>query len=422
MKNTTLKAMLFTAFVIGSTLTTLAQRWPQVGSGFGTTPTPRSTYFSPEIAYNPSTDELYTAFVNPNANGNELVVLKTVIVQGRRHPITQWQMVGTTQYPIDFTELSLAVQTATNKPYVAFVNEKTHKYIVHRFDGVSWQDVGTIPEYATMNCPPTIIFSPQNELYIAFIESTNSNNVTVKKFDGTLWNTAGKTIGNATNVQPGFPGGYFTQHSCSLAFNPSTALLYIAYVDASNMLSLKFFSANGVWESAGADISVNQQLTKAAAISSHALAFNPKTNMAYVSFVNNLGFTKVVNQRYTKSRPGLGTVIPSILYLANVLSDSIKIGGVTTLAFNPLTGEPYLAGWEAGGGVFEVQKYTGTTWQFLGYNDCSGLNNHPPSIGPSCGYNNSYQTPNITFNTNTNKAYLAYANELGPWYEVRREP
>lgn len=398
MKKNILKQTLTALLITISICSTFAQQWKRVGNQFGTTPS-GTLYYSPASVFSPNSNTYYTAFVNASS---QLIVMKYDANK-------TWTQVGTISAKVTFTAPSLAINPLTDEPYVSYIDNKYGTYVVQKFTANAWQEVGTIPDGALANYLPVIKFIPgSDKLFIAFINGGNNNDVVVKQYDNVNWNTVGNTIGNATNT---LPNSYIQHHSCSLAFNPSTNEPYVAFINAGGFLTLKKLSnSNNTWQDV---VSLNNK--KAETISTNALAFNPISSLPCVAFsiLNTSGYLKA--QVFS-----IRTIKASITWL-DMKSDSLATGATAPeLAFVPNAETMYVTGFAPAGGVFNVSKYTGTTWTLLGSQLCT---NQPNCIGPSCGYNNSYQTASLIFNTITNKACLSYAVQLANnMFEFRVEP
>lgn len=417
MKRQMLTAAAVLLLLFTATQQAYAQKWQKLGNNFGaippfrqTTPQLNDPYYAPALTYSSKDNTYYTAFIDGN---RELVVMKLNVSTGIPTKLN-WVKVGaTTATNLDFTAPSIVINPLTHEPYVAFVDQSINEYTVLRFDAKtqSWTPVGAgIGKVRSGDYLPVLNFIPNTDsLFIAFISDEISRTVTVKEFDGKKWNPVGQnTIGNASNAAPPY---------CSIAIHPVTHEPYLAYVDANNHLTVRYLD-NNTWS----DFGIIPSASPVTGISSNALAFSTLTKKLFLAYsVGAYKCSRIIKANIGKKNPATGF---SPVVWADVKSDSLSCGSTVfnAIAFAPNASYPYITGYNAAGGVFLVRRFTGKTWVNLGFTDCVGLSSEERSVGPSCGYNNSRQTPGLFFNPVTKKACLTYANELDKKYEIRYEP
>ena len=141
---------------------------------------------------------------------------------------TYWQYVG----PPDFSagsrisDISLEIDP-DGTPYIAFQdnfnNGAYEKVIVMKFNGTSWQKVGSPgfidPDYTN---GPSLQIAPDGTPYIAFKDYEKSGKATVMKLNGTSWQNV---------ASPGFSGGIANDTSLQIAPNGTP---YVAFTDEAN--------------------------------------------------------------------------------------------------------------------------------------------------------------------------------------------
>ena len=275
-----------------------------------------------DLAFNKVTDEPYVAYVD-QANGNKISVMK--------YDGTVWGVVGNVGFSDGAVyRATIAFHPTTNEPYVAYRDDANgHKVSVMRFNGSSWVDVGING------------FSQNNISYVrlAFHSITGEPSVAVSngvsfsvyKFDGNGWLPIGLTgVGGAPNytglsfvIDPitggpivsyandnnsdktevmKFDGNSWVyvgaqgfsnavSYNTSLAINPLTNEIYIAYYDQSNQegLVMKFNGTN--WVTVGSAYSESYS-------SNNRLKFNSKMNEPYVAFIDGNYQNQIKVKRY----------------------------------------------------------------------------------------------------------------------------
>ena len=441
MKNICSKTLLCLVLFLGIQHASGANWWHLLGDKYGNFVKAGTTYYAPALCYNAATDEIYTAYVDGNTH--ELAVMNLIKVPVGVGFINQWQVVGNLHPKIALTEPSLAINPVTNQVYVGYADDGPNEYVVQYFDGTNWNKVGQITGVIPKRyCLPTIAFKPQtSELYIAFIDENNKNAVTVNMFDGNNWKLVGNNkIGNASAVVPVGWTSRNVEHSCSIAFQPSTKLLYVAYINDTGYLDVKYLDNNLNWNTTSAGYNI-VGINKAVSISNKALAFNPLTNQPYVAYTGKSNtipssyFIKVVKHNvkyYNIGLPGANQKV----YWSEVKSDSL--GGYDglppALIFNTQKKQPVVSSFDTGSGRYVVSQFTGKYWQSIGYRyttdnpydpNCPACNQtyHVHIVqSPGYAYNLDAVVPTLLFNPSNNKIHIAYPNSVVGQYELNSEP
>ncbi|MCX6250316.1 MAG: T9SS type A sorting domain-containing protein [Bacteroidetes bacterium] len=133
-----------------------------------------------------------------------------------------WVNVGDTDFSQPHTESAVLALSSTDVPYVASCDAWTGKPFVMKLEGNQWQNVGPQFIYSNQARFLSLVINPaDNQPYLAFVRSTSSSHLAaVMKYDGSSWQyvgTPGFSIGQTINT--------------NLAIDPSGGL-YITYVDA----------------------------------------------------------------------------------------------------------------------------------------------------------------------------------------------
>jgi Secretion system C-terminal sorting domain len=107
---------------------------------------------------------------------------------------SDWIDVGTPGFSngtLNYYGTSIAF-SPNNIPYICFTDSSySNNLVVRKFDGTNWIAVGlaSIPSSNAYN--PKLTFDNQGNLFLAYVDRSNANKPTVRKFDGTNWNPVG---------------------------------------------------------------------------------------------------------------------------------------------------------------------------------------------------------------------------------------
>ena len=160
----------------------------------------------------------------------------------------------------------LAFGGPTNIPYVVYRDKSViGSLTVKKFNGTLWQPVGVQGITGTIVDKFSIATHSDGTPYVGFKDTGSSKRLSVKKFDGSTWVNVGP-VGFSTN----------SVEDLDIAFD-SNNVLYTAYIDASKVSAKKFNSVNNTWVNVGApqfSIYANRS----------TFAISPKDNSLYVCF------------------------------------------------------------------------------------------------------------------------------------------
>jgi hypothetical protein len=303
------------------------------------------------LAISPS-GQPYLAFEDVG-NYNRVTVMK--------YDGTNWVNVGVAGFSVSNAEyISLAISPTDGQPYVAFQDwpGNSYKATVMKFDGVSWDYVGSAGFSAGKAEYTNLAFSPSGVPYVAYVDYGNSKKSTVMKFDGTNW----LNVGN-----PGFSD---TEVSCtSLAMSQSNEP-YIAYVDSipyARKATVKRFDGSS-W------VNVGNSCFSQVNIINTSLALSP-SDQPYVADNGGPDYKATVMKYDGTNWVYVGTA---------GFSEGIPIW--ISLAFNPTDGQPYVAFSDfANSGNATVMRFDGTNWDYVGLKGFSaGYVNYPSlAVSPS---------------------------------------
>lgn len=193
------------------------------------------------IAINDS-GEPYVAFQDGSFLASQATVMK---FNG-----TDWVYIGSPGFSAgkaDFISFKFSNNDVPHISYRDFGNSE--KATVMKFDGTNWIDVGT-PGFSTGKAWNTsLAFNSNNEPYVAFYDNIDKSSV--KKFDGTNWVNVGA---------PNYSGDGYGQDYISMAIN-SNDELYVAYSDGSYLYwgTVKKFNGSS-WETVGNQGFSNEQI------------------------------------------------------------------------------------------------------------------------------------------------------------------
>ena len=331
--------------------------WSNVGSpGFSA----GDAHFQ-SLAIHPTSGEPYMAYQD-DAYGYSTTVM--------RFDGTSWQTVGSPGFSGGADYQSIAIHPTTGEPYVAFRDfgiggipvENGGATTVMRFDGTNWQNVGSAEFSAGIAKDQSLAIHPTSgEPYVAYRDNPNGVGTTVMRYDGTSW----QNVGSA-----GFSAGLTA--SQSLAIHPFSGEPYVAYRDFANGAGTTVMRFDGAsWQNVGLPG------FSAGGADSQSLAIDPingELYVAYNDFVNGNGTTVM-------SFDGTGW--------HHVGSAGFSAGPALfqCLAIHPTRGEPYVAYLDqtSGWGI-TVMHFDGTSWLNAGSAVISESSGHPSlAIHPTSG-------------------------------------
>ncbi|WP_309641441.1 T9SS type A sorting domain-containing protein [Flavobacterium sp.] len=161
---------------------------------------------------------------------------------------TSWVTVGPSVATNVYNNTTALALDANNVPYVSYVPSatgNTMNIVIKKFDGLSWQEVGTtnfVTQYISyFQTLVPIAFDSQNNPYIVYKDAT-SYSLLVRKFNGSTWELLGS-------------GGIsFAGSDGAIAINND--IPYVAFLDPQTVIgkgSLKKYE-NGNWVTVGPEM------------------------------------------------------------------------------------------------------------------------------------------------------------------------
>jgi LPXTG-site transpeptidase (sortase) family protein len=159
-----------------------------------------------------------------------------------------WVNVGPAGFTPDQVLYTSLVLDSNNTPYVAFKDaDNAWKVSVMKFNGASWELVGSagFSAGAARNYSLSMVIDGSDTLYVAFQDESNSNKVTVMKFNGASWVNVGSAgFAAATDSMS-------KVYSLSLALDGSGAP-FVSFSDAGNSSKATVMKFNGAsWVNVG---------------------------------------------------------------------------------------------------------------------------------------------------------------------------
>lgn len=179
----------------------------------------------------------YVVYTDNIANSQKLSVIK---FNG-----SSWETVGSSFFSSETANAPKIDFDNNNVPYVVFDDfvESKNKLSVMKFNGTTWELVGA-RGFSDNAAYTTIVIDNNNVPYVAFNSTSNGNagKTSVMKFNGTTW----EFVGNEA-----FSTGYSRNHSLAISSNNT---VYVAYHAAgTNDGSSNVLKFNGTnWEHLGA--------------------------------------------------------------------------------------------------------------------------------------------------------------------------
>jgi hypothetical protein len=256
-----------------------------------------------------------------------------------------WKNVGNEGFSPAAAESICIAFSQSGEPYVTYIDSAMYGYATTmKFDGTNWVYVGPEGFTGVYSAYPSIAFSPSGQPYVAFQRwSTMNGPATVMKFDGSNWTP----VGNPNGFSAGAAWGI------DLAFSPS-GVPYVAYLDLANNARATVMKFNGTtW------VNVGNAGFSSTGIDCISLAFSP-SGQPYVAYPDE--GTLPMHEATVMKFDGTNWVY--------VGPDGFSAGATnyTSLAFSPIDTLPYVAYQEYGNETYKatVMKYDGTNWVYLG--------------------------------------------------------
>lgn len=289
-----------------------------------------------------------------------------------------WTVVGEKGFSsgkVSFTSLYVSGDT----PYVAYKDEGNDGRItVKKFNGTSWETVGT--EGFIKGDYVTLAYYGDS-LYLACRDENNK--ATVKKFAGTSWETVGTE---------GFSGG----ETGRVAFDIYDAKLYVACSDSNKKITVKKYEKDK-WETLGSEaiaVSETEEFSLTAYKGTTLIAYAGEDKKLGVIAEYGLGWDTIESENFSSPASSLsidcdtGYVIstPYVAYRdegnggkASVMkcgdswewepagTNPVSSGTADFISIIYYNNMPYIAYKDtSGGGQVTVKRLNGTDWESLG--------------------------------------------------------
>jgi len=249
--------------------------------------------------------------------------------------------VGSTNFSTEYYT-SLAVNSGI--PYVAYQDYSTSKIFVRKFNGTTWETLGSAAASEGQAYYSSLAFS-NTSLYLAYRDVEYSSKATVKKFNGLQWETVGNSGLSASSVA----------YTSIITLNNTP---YIAYQDAGNSNKITVQKFNGSqWEIVG----------QAGFSSGSALNISITTDGTgvYVSYRDEADGSKITVKKFdgtTWQNVGNAAFSPGAAYFPSIAINN---------------GTPYVVYCDNfNSGKATVQKFNGTVWETVGSAASSGAANY----------------------------------------------
>lgn len=234
-------------------------------------------------------------------------------------------------------------------PFIGYIDfENGGKATVKKFNGVSWQNVGIAGFSDTLVDNTFIATSPGDTTYIIYNDETlfGGAGVTVKKFNGTIW----ETVGNA---------GFATYGaSCNLAFSPDST----PYA-ANDAAVYKLNKSTNKWDKIGT-FGIPYQIT--AGYNRLAIAADGTVYNAYISRFTDLynpNQLKISVEKYANSSSTWSYVGSQYIGDGTAKEINLHIAPDGTLY---LCYQDDITAGNGDDGKATVKKFNGTNWVDVG--------------------------------------------------------
>lgn len=297
----------------------------------------------------------------------------------------EWRPLG----PDDFTELSNITATEiriaidnNNVPYIAYRDgDNANKATVRKFNGTSWEIVGTagfsagevFTNMINENIHMDIAIDNNNVPYVVYSDGANAGKATIQKFNGTSW----EVVGNL-----GFSYGRATYLNISI---DTDNVPYVAFTDLGINGGPMVWKFNGtIWDFLGTTETI---LGEQADWTAMALDSNNKPYVAFAGYSYSTTKGLVVRKwdDYDQDFTWNASFGVSIVLGTREIAIAIDANNVPYVMYGD--GLAYRTS--------TVQKFNGTAWELVG----------------NRGFSDNHQIyyPDIAIGTN-NVPYVVYQN------------
>ena len=289
-------------------------------------------------------DGPYTS-ITVNPNGTPYVVYQDVVNSSKatvkKFNGSTWETVGVTGFSTGNADLTSIAIDYNGIPFVVYGDgANNNKATVMKFTGNNWETVGSAGFSAGSVINGGFISLAINSSgtpYVAYRDDGNGFKATVKKYNGSNWETVGSV---------GFSAGavYFT----SIAIN-SSGTPYVAYTDIANgeRTTVKKFNGSS-WETVGSvGFSVGLSYYTSIALDASGTPY-----VVYDDYISRKATVKKYNGTSWETVGSMSSSIAEIKY--------------TSIAINA-SGSPYIV-YQDSGNEFKatVMKYNGSSWETVG--------------------------------------------------------
>jgi hypothetical protein len=310
-----------------------AQQWDTLGTALETNSSSADHNIE---AYN---DTIYVAYVSFFYGGKAIV---------KKYDGTTWQIVGTPGFSTAMTTKLDFKINSIGELYVAYRDDVNSRGItVMKYENSSWVPVGTVNISNGEATDPSLGFDAADVPYITYVAGPNfpQLDIIVKKFTGGSWSTVGPPVYSAT-----FSSSSSQPREMDLAFS-STGVPYVAYAAGTGQgVGVKRLNTSGSWSIVGSSAIVTSP-----ASSSPNLVFDSNDDL-YLSCQDGANSFKTTVQKY--SGAGWFAVGPVGFTTSSALYQEIALSS---------TGVPYVVQTQTTGTRNAVvYEYDGTNWNTLG--------------------------------------------------------
>ncbi|WP_158557073.1 FG-GAP-like repeat-containing protein [Mucilaginibacter conchicola] len=212
----------------------------------------------------------------------------------KKYSNSNWQFVGEGDVAdASLSSLNLVVDK-NNVPYIAFIDNITSKANVKRFNGTSWEYLGS-KNFTEPASDISLLITPDGMPYLAY-SNKNTNRIQVDAFANDSWKTAGTTSNSLKREF--FP---------KLFYNP-LGELHLAFTEADGSIS---YSAQIRKLDKGQWIAVNSEQMLPLRTYVHSVAFAQNGDIIY-GYLNSQVFVRTNSSDDQKANPVINSISPAV--------------------------------------------------------------------------------------------------------------
>lgn len=269
-----------------------------------------------------------------DSNNTPFVAYKDTDIKIKKFDGTSWINVGTTTSNTNF-QFSFKI-SENNTPYIAFQNSlNSDKATVKRFNGLSWELVGSDGFSVNKSNYISVDISNQNIPYVIYSDASKSNKVSVQKFENNSWGYVGSQ---------GFSLGQSTYTYINFDNNNIPTIIYSDGSINSKFTMQKF--TNNLWQTIG------QSGFSSSSLSDLSFDFNANNN-PYVICLNSV--SKLVEVYYCNQSQWELLPIPT-QNQSSFPSISLSNKDEVFISYKNITNGDFLV----------VNKLTNNSWSIIG--------------------------------------------------------